>query len=385
MNPELQAWYQEHVFTPYMQQHPDIKVDLIIYLYADRYTKPEVMMAADTPPDVTAWYQHAFVDKGMFTELTPLAAASKLDPKSFYDLSIEYVTVDNKLWGIPYRVNDYVIYYNKDIFHAAGVELPPLKWDDTSWTWTKFLDIAHRLTQQEGSVTKAFGLGGLAGNNQYPWYYGEHWLTPDRTKVALDPNGPGIALLQQAVNQFLPSVHSGPVGKEAGGDDVFAQGRAAMKEAGTWDLQNFKPKLAFNWGLAPLPRGNRSANTYFADGYSIFKGAKHLDQGWTFIQYLVSPAMQKGINERYGAFPSLTSLEQWSATQQTTFPEAYRAVPVEGLPYGVNPSFEKIKESAAVQSAVDKAFGPVALGQQSAKAAFEAIIPQINAILAGSQ
>jgi len=55
------------------------------------------------------------------------------------------------------------------------------------------------------------------------------------------------------------------------------------------------------------------------------------------------------------------------------------------LPYGVNPSFEKIKESAAVQSAVDKAFGPVALGQQSAKAAFEAIIPQINAILAGSQ
>ena len=45
-----------------------------------------------------------------------------------------------------------LMYYNKDVFDAAGVPYPPAK-ADQAWTWDQFIEIAQKLTKDRSGKT----------------------------------------------------------------------------------------------------------------------------------------------------------------------------------------------------------------------------------------
>ncbi len=47
--------------------------------------------------------------------------------------------VDGTQYGTPYRQDSWVLFYNKDLFDAAGVDYP-----DGSWTWDDYDAAARR-------------------------------------------------------------------------------------------------------------------------------------------------------------------------------------------------------------------------------------------------
>ena len=68
-----------------------------------------------------------------------------------YNGLTENFSFDGKQYALPARTDFYVMYYNKDIFDAAGVEYP-----SNDWTWEEFEETAKKLTSGEGA-NKTYG------------------------------------------------------------------------------------------------------------------------------------------------------------------------------------------------------------------------------------
>lgn len=54
--------------------------------------------------------------------------------------------LDGKQVALPFKTDYYVLYYNKDIFDAAGVDYP-----SNDMTWTEWEEMCKSLTSGEGN------------------------------------------------------------------------------------------------------------------------------------------------------------------------------------------------------------------------------------------
>ena len=116
--------------------------------------------AAGTPPDVALLsYRRAgaFIAADQLDPLGPyLDASDVIQPDDFYPVTLESFTWNGELMCIPQNISSLVVYYNRDLFAAAGLPEPA---DD--WTWDDFLDAAVALTRDlDGDgATDQYGLG----------------------------------------------------------------------------------------------------------------------------------------------------------------------------------------------------------------------------------
>ena len=72
--------------------------------------------------------------------------------KEKYDISdlepnvLAYYTVDGKLWSMPFNTSNPMLYYNKDMFKAAGLDP-----DKPPRTWAEVEDAAKKLTKKDAA------------------------------------------------------------------------------------------------------------------------------------------------------------------------------------------------------------------------------------------
>lgn len=64
---------------------------------------------------------------------------------SIYKGAAEQLQYNGVSYALPYRNDWYVLYYNKDLFDAAGVEYP-----SNDMTWQEYYDLAAKLTSRRG-------------------------------------------------------------------------------------------------------------------------------------------------------------------------------------------------------------------------------------------
>ena len=60
-------------------------------------------------------------------------------------------TREGKLYGIPFASGASYLFYNKNAFDEAGLPYPTTNWDDPTWTWEAWVDIAKQLTKNYGN------------------------------------------------------------------------------------------------------------------------------------------------------------------------------------------------------------------------------------------
>ena len=87
-----------------------------------------------------------FAAKGMFEDLEPYAAADGYDFDQMGASNVELSRVNGNLYAFPYIQSVWLLYYNKDLFDAAGLPYPT---DDM--TWDEFRETAKALTKGEGA------------------------------------------------------------------------------------------------------------------------------------------------------------------------------------------------------------------------------------------
>lgn len=278
---------------------PNITVKLV-QISDDYDAKTQTMIAGGKAPDVmmVAEGVNVLSSKGQLLDLAGPLKDADVDPVStFGQGAVDTYSTDGKLWAAPDRSGAMVLYYNKDIFDAAGVGYP-----DGAWTWEQFRGAAKQLTQRDGSKVKTWG---YAAGDWWPWYM--TWIYQNGGRV-LDDRGQPVVNSTENVEAlsfyndmvFTDKSAPSPVDYANAGlkngqpDPLFAQGKLAMEATGFWNIATLN-QTDLNWGVAPLWHGKESAIPAFGSGLAVTTQSKHQAQAIQLVSFLTSAAGQKPI------------------------------------------------------------------------------------------
>lgn len=281
------------------EEYPDITVNLS--LITDDYdTKLQTQFSGGNPPDIMqiAEAVNVYSSKGQIEDLTPYFDKDEVDlVKTFGQGAVDTYSTDGKLWAAPDRSGAAVVYYNKDMFDAAGVKYP-----DASWDWNDLREAAKKLTVKEnGEVVQwAYGAG-----DWWPWYMA--WIYQGGGSV-LDESGSPVVNSPENVASlefyndmvYKDETVVSPIGYANQGlengqpDPLFVQGKLAMEVTGFWNISALKDS-DINWGIAPLWHGVKPAVPAFSSALAIATPSKHKEDAFKIIRFLTSPEGQKPI------------------------------------------------------------------------------------------
>ena len=153
----------------FMEQNPDIEVEYIAGRVEEHHTKLLTMMAGGAAPDVfflaAEPFYRDFQKRNVLYDITSFFD-SEFDLDDFIPLDQAKMLVDGKIYGISSCIVAPVLYYNMDLFDAAGMPYPPGN-PDEMWNWDEFVAAAKKLTIKQGNRTVQFGAYGL--ENAPPW------------------------------------------------------------------------------------------------------------------------------------------------------------------------------------------------------------------------
>ena len=179
---------------------------------------------------------------GKVADLTPYFEKDPEWKALFDDKSLEFNTVDGKIYGVPVSKEISYIYYNKELFQKAGIEAPK----EGFATWDDFFAACEKLkaagciplgmdTADSGWLTNLWysgliGTAGDAGNTWMNTMYPTDYATPEVIKATTD--------LQKMLSEYTTADAVG--GKYDPMATHFFNGEVAMFPTGPWMIPDFK-------------------------------------------------------------------------------------------------------------------------------------------------
>ncbi len=274
--------------------------------FNDHFTKMTTQLASGNAPCLVAVQslRTALLKDGMLP-LGDLAKADNFDLSVFDKSMLDGLSADGNLYALPYDVGPMMMFYNKDMFAAAGVPEPK-----AGWTSDEFLDAAKKLTTG-GKFAIAPNPGDLAIESQVLAFNGGRVLTPD---AKLDLGNADFARGVQWVSD-LTNVHK--VSPQfPGGDTAFAQnqfrsGTVAMSIDGPWSLLDTKAQVKFNLGVTTLPVGPGGGKTFSAgSGWGISKNCATPDKAFAALKEMSGAKIAGELGAAGRALPARTAQQQ---------------------------------------------------------------------------
>ncbi|MBB3138691.1 ABC-type glycerol-3-phosphate transport system substrate-binding protein [Rhizobium pisi] len=361
---DTKSW--QHLADMVTARYPDIKVTLTTTGWVDYWTRLPVLAASGQLADIVS--MQSLRMPNFYSLLEPLndrIAADKFDVAAFTPSIIGGMSVDKQLYGLPYDVGPWVIYYNQDVFDAAGIPLPK-----PGWTLAEFTDAAKKLTK-DGK----YGFGITPQNySVLASAWGDKYVNDSG---ALDLTNPGAVAAADKVIGFAAKDKIAPlVPSSADAGNViqgrFYSGNVAMYVDGPWSIIGMKDKVKFKVGSTTLPRGEGELTAVTAgSGFGISTASKNKDAAWKAIQVLTSPEALAYLAEGGRALPARTaSQSSWykvAAKDITNGGEAIDYSLAHSVPYVITNNW------AAVENLFNQYFPPAFAGSAGAKQTMDAI------------
>ncbi len=354
--------------------HPDIQVELIGAPWGEFTAKLQTMVAGGTPPDII-WIQNEtdYVSKGL---LLPLDDLIKQDiDASRYVAGAMAPAYDGKYYGLRHDIAYWILFYNKDMFDAAGVSYPPV----TGSTIPDLMAAACKLSKP---ADKKWGIHNL------------NWVTPqimyrEKQIKALDfvngvpqySSSDDVINTYQMMGDFINKDNcqiNKDQGDSLGGADPFIGQNVAMKLDGTWAFAYIADLLKFNWGIAAFPV--QPDNMGMKVGIS--KASQNQAAAWTFLKWLTyEPEAIRYRAEKGMGQPAITDAQAWEAYYTGKPAELKSIVEVMSKPESVFNQVEPPGRSEA-DGIVNAAIDEVWFGTGAAKDVLPPAFQKGNEILA---
>jgi multiple sugar transport system substrate-binding protein len=273
----------------------------------DYPTAMKARIAAGTLPDV--FYLNSdvaqdFIQTGGIHNLDFLKSSKSYNFNDLYSALVKGFMWKGHVYAIPKDQSTLALYYNKDMFKAAGISQPPT-------TEAQFTADACKLTNKSKHIYGAVISADIARWWAFVFAAGGAVFNSDRTKVAIDNPGARQALtwyagLVQKGCAALPST----VGATWNGD-AFDKGLAAMVFEGNWltqPTQQTAPNM--HWGIAFLPKGPAGyGNLAFTAAWAMSAKTKHFAEASKLIEFLTDANGERLWDKYSGYLPARKSVE----------------------------------------------------------------------------
>lgn len=299
----------------FMREHPDIKVKVEVVPDSIYFQKVLTAIAGGSPPDVICMTDDrllSFADKDALLELTSFLDKDKdVVLSSYYPVSLRMFEYKDKLYGLPYDIGFYLMFYNKDLFDADSLPYPV-----PDWTWDDYLELAKKLTKDiegDGRIDQ-FGTSSSDILTIIVRNGGSYVDDLDNPKRCTLDSPVAIETIQFCVD-LINKYHVCPTQAELKtqvSEEWFMTGRMAMSLDGHWRIPIYKNIKSFKWGVVPLPLPQSKEKFLPAGGggFCISKGTKHPEASWKLIKYLTGPEGQKSLLKSGLTIPTLKSIAE---------------------------------------------------------------------------
>jgi multiple sugar transport system substrate-binding protein len=224
---------------------------------------------------------------------------SGIDPqKTFPAPQLEYTQYQGDQCALPLLSDAYGLYYNKDMFAAAGITEPPK-------TMSEFDADAVKLTKSSGDSYSQLGFmpdyhGYESSISHFAAQWSPTYFTSDgKSNVGDDPAIAASMQWQKGLVDKLGGYdklekYRSTFGDEFGAKNPFMTGQVAMAIDGEWRagmIADDAPDL--NFGVAPFPVPDDQADQY-GKGYitgtivGIASTSTKQNAAWRFVQFLAT-------------------------------------------------------------------------------------------------
>ncbi|MEQ6204557.1 extracellular solute-binding protein [Sulfitobacter sp. HNIBRBA2951] len=305
-DPAPKQAFQE-VIDGFKAENPDINVTWNLFDHEGYKTSIRNFLTADAP-DLANWYAGnrmlPYVNAGLFE-----AVDDVWDENNLHDQLASAkgsMTIDGKIWGVPYTYYQWGIYYRKDIFEEQGIAVPT--------NWDEF--------KAAGETLKAAGVTPITIGTKYLWTAGgvfdylnlrtngydfhmaltkgEVAWTDDRVKATManwkELLDAGFFIENHAAYSWQEALAPMVQGEAA----MYVMGNfavAPLREAGLTDDQ---------LGFMQFPMINPDvpmAEEAPTDTIHLTANGKNKENGKKFLAYLARADVQTQINETLGQLP----------------------------------------------------------------------------------
>jgi multiple sugar transport system substrate-binding protein len=288
---------REAAIARFQEINPATKVKLTILPYGELFEKIAAQMAADQPPDVMygdfSLLRYAL--EGKLLDLTERVAADPVLSKNdlfTVDLAdpIQAKYGTDKIHALLLGTWVPLLYYNRDLFDAAGVSYPT-----DEWTWDDLRSTATQLTRAEDGQY-GFQFGSIYDFTGWTWWQhqpSDFWalpqIYPKQTAWASDAGRGMMQLIHNlsvADKSAIPADESDSYEVYGGG---FGAGVVGMYAGGDWDAGWAFRDVPFNWDVVMLPTVTKeyrpALNTMVASNV-ISASTRNPDLAWEFVRFL---------------------------------------------------------------------------------------------------
>ena len=296
----LDVWYAvsgitattfEALVNEYIAANPNIKIN-ISYAgsYADCAEKISANLLTGTAPDVALMsagplYTGAREDWTIET----LIEDPNFKKGDIFEGIWDYAEFGGRVCAIPYGISVPVLFYNKTIMEAAGIDIEK----EAPKTWDELYALAEK-AQKNGNINKADAFYGFEVSDA-PWLF----------KSMLNQNGNTIidttsGSVKPAYNdekaaevatfwQKLTANGIMPAGEHGNAEKTFLAGNCAFIVASSIRLARWSVDPVVDFGVLPMPAFEKESVALGGNVLVAFgEDEKKMAAAWDLIKYLTS-------------------------------------------------------------------------------------------------
>jgi multiple sugar transport system substrate-binding protein len=310
------------------------------------------------------------IKRGALFDINPLADDMKLKLDDFQPAGLAVWQRGPALYGLPADLTPAVMFYNRDLFTAAGVAEPA-----PGWTWDDWLADAQKLTVTSNGQVSRHGtaIGTWAG---MVWGNGGELISPDGKRLLLD--SPQAAAGVQFAADLINVHHVAPPPEIAGGPEpvsLFKEQKVAMLPASSGLAASLlQANLPFKWAIAPFPTGAVAATPVSVAGLALSAKGQNQRAALDFAAWVAGQDGQAAAaNARPFAAPALRT----AAARPAGVPGAEAIF--QSAAFGR--TLPQVEQWPAIADSINQALIPVWKGQETAARAYARVAPKINDML----
>jgi arabinogalactan oligomer/maltooligosaccharide transport system substrate-binding protein len=306
--PQITIWHwwnadfeQEYadIVLDYSKDHPDVSVNLI---YApDMWSALSTAIPEETGPDIVAYPNDqigAWASAGYLVPLDPLIDPTYL-ADNFEPVTVDGVTWNGQLWGIPDTQEGIALVYNRDIITDTEIPAP----NDFDGMLTKAME--YRASNPDDYYLCNQGLGNPDAYHVAPIYFG---FGMDAYGGYVDEDGIVYMTKTEALNTaewiydfsfYAPVTTTHQICR-----DMLISGESAIWWTGPWAISDLQDQ-GINYGIAPMGSPFVSVRSFMLTSIAVDRGKA--EAAIDLIKYIGSFEVQKRLTLANNTVPANTA------------------------------------------------------------------------------
>lgn len=365
----------DKVVTDYNASQTGIKVEVVYQgTYDESLNKMKASMDSKSGPNMIQVFEigsRFMIDSKAITPVQTFIDQEKYDLSQLEENILGYYTFDGKQYSMPFNTSNPILYYNKDMFKAAGLdpEKPPQTFEEVK-------KAAAALTK-DGKTGASFAI--------YGWF-AEQFFANQGAEYVDNGNGRTAPATKSLVNSeaglktlswwkdLVDTKSALNLGRKT--DDTkkaFLAGQVAMTLDSTASLRGIVDaaagKFEVGTGFLPKPEGAAQGGVVVGGASNwILNNKPEAEQKavWEFMKYLAKPEIQAQWHISTGYFPITKKAydEQIVKDNMTKYPQFKTAVDqlhstrlskaTQGAVMGVFPEARQLVEGAIEEALTAK-------------------------------